>query len=298
MRRDWWKFLALLVPALTGCLSHTHKLQQPKLAGVALNADAVQLVEAINHRYDQVNSLTATVEFAASVGGAHKGQETDYTSIPGYILFRKPKMLRVLGLVPVLRTHAFDLASNGENFTLLIPPRSRAIIGSNAVTKPTANPLENMRPEFFLQAMLIHSIAPDRIVSLTNSSATTVDTKNKQLLETPQYELTVLNPGKEGGSPGVVKVFQARQVIKFSRVNLMATEQDIYNKDGDMETQVLYGPYQTFNGVLYPSTITITRPLEEYRIALTVEKITFNQPLPDEQFESKVPAGYKVQNMP
>jgi len=155
-----------------------------------------------------------------------------------------------------------------------------------------------MRPEFFLQAMLIHSIAPDRIVSLTNSSATTVDTKNKQLLETPQYELTVLNPGKEGGSPGVVKVFQARQVIKFSRVNLMATEQDIYNKDGDMETQVLYGPYQTFNGVLYPSTITITRPLEEYRIALTVEKITFNQPLPDEQFESKVPAGYKVQNMP
>lgn len=289
--------MALMVPALTGCLSHTHKLQQPKLAGIALNADAVQLVEAINRRYDQVNSLTATVEFAASVGGAHKGKETDYTSIPGYILFRKPKMLRVLGLVPVLRTHAFDLASNGDNFTLLIPPKSRAIIGSNAVTKPAANPLENMRPGFFLEAILIHNISPDRIVSLTNSSATTVDTKNKQLLETPQYELTVLDPGK-GGAPGVVKVFQAHRVIKFSRVNLMATEQDIYNKDGDMETQVLYGPYQTFNGMLYPSTITIDRPLEEYRIALTVEKITFNQPLPDEQFESKVPAGYKVQRMP
>jgi hypothetical protein len=297
MRRDWWKLLALLVPALTGCLSHTHKLQQPKLAGVALDADAVQLVEAINHRYDQVNSLTATVEFAASVGGAHKGQETDYTSIPGYILFRKPTMLRVLGLVPVLRTHAFDLASNGDNFTLLIPPRSRAIVGSNAVSKPAANPLENMRPEFFLDAILIHNISPDRIVSLTNSSTTTVDTKNKQLLETPQYELTVLNPGDEGGSPGVVKVFQARRVIKFSRINLMATEQDLYNKDGDMETQVLYGPYQTFNGMPYPSTVTIKRPLEEYRIALTVEKITFNQPLPDEQFESKVPAGYKVQRM-
>ncbi len=183
MRRDWLKFLALLVPVLTGCLSHTRKLQQPKLAGVALNADAVQLVEAINHRYEQVNSLTATVDFAASVGGAHKGQETDYTSIQGYILFRKPTMLRVLGLVPVFRTHAFDLASNGENFTLLIPPKSRAIIGSNAVTKPAANPLENLRPEFFLQSILIHSIPPDRIVSLTNSSATTVDPKNKQLLK-------------------------------------------------------------------------------------------------------------------
>ena len=105
-------------------------------------------------------------------------------------------------------------------------------------------------------------------------------------------------PARKAGLPEWSKVFQAQQVIKFSRVNLMPTEQDIYNKDGDMETQVLYGPYQTFNGMLYPSTITINRPLEEYRIALTVEKITFNQPLPDEQFESKVPAGYKVQNMP
>ncbi len=108
----------------------------------------------------------------------------------------------------------------------------------------------------------------------------------------------MFDPGKEGGAPGVVKVFQPRQVIQFSRVNLMPTEQDIYNRDGDLETQVLYGPYQTFNGMLFPSTITINRPLEEYRIALTVEKITFNQPLPDEQFESKVPEGYKVQNMP
>ena len=58
MRRDWWKLLALLLPVLTGCLSHTRKLQQPKLAGMALNADAVQLVEAVNHRFDQVNNLT------------------------------------------------------------------------------------------------------------------------------------------------------------------------------------------------------------------------------------------------
>src|SRR6201999_2220459 len=172
----------------------------PKLAGVAKNAEAEQLVEAINHRYEQVNNLTATVDFAASVGGAHKGQETDYTSIRGYIIFQKPKMLRVLGLVPVLHTHAFDLASNGETFTLLIPPRRRAVVGSNSVTNPAANPLENMRPEFFLDSILIHSISPDRIVSLTNSSATTVDAKNKQLIETPQYELTVLDPGHQDGS--------------------------------------------------------------------------------------------------
>ena len=299
MRRDWLKLLALLLPVLTGCLSHTRKLQQPKPAGMAMNADAVQLVEAINYRFDKVNNLTATVDFAASVGGAHKGQETDYTSIRGYIIFQKPKMLRVLGLVPVLHTHAFDLASNGESFTLLIPPRSRAIVGSNSVTSPAANPLENMRPEFFLDAILIHSIPSDRIVSLTNSSTTTMDPRTKQLIETPQYELTVLNPGQAGGPPGIARVFQAQRVIKFSRVDLLPTEQDIYDKDGDLETQVLYGKYQTYSGIQFPSTITINRTLQEYRIGLTVEKVIFNQPLPDDQFvPPKIPAGYKVQRMP
>jgi hypothetical protein len=299
MRRDWLKFLALLLPVLTGCLSHTRKLQQPKSAGVAMNADAVQLVEAINYRFDRVNSLTATVDFAASVGGAHKGQETDYTSIRGYIIFQKPKMLRVLGLVPVLHTHAFDLASNGENFTLLIPPRSRAIVGSNSVTNPAANPLENMRPEFFLDAILIHSVSADRIVSLTNSSTTAMDPRTKQLIETPQYELTVLNPGPAGGPAGMAKVFQAQRVIKFSRVDLLPTEQDIYDKDGDLETQVLYGKYQTYSGIQFPSTITINRTLQEYRIGLTVEKVIFNQPLPDDQFvPPKIPESYKVQRMP
>jgi hypothetical protein len=156
-----------------------------------------------------------------------------------------------------------------------------------------------MRPQFFLDAILIHSIPADRIVSLTNSSATTVDSKNKRLIETPQYELTVLNPGHTVEVPGMAQVYQALRVIKFSRVDLMPTEQDIYNKDGDMETQVLYGPYQTFTGIPFPSTITINRPLEEYRVALEVEKVIFNQPLPDEQFEPpKVPAGYKVQRLP
>jgi hypothetical protein len=298
MRRDWWKLLALVVPVLTGCLSHTRKLQQIQSAGTAMNADAIQLVEAVNRRYDQVNSLTAPVDFAASVGGAHKGKQTDYTSIHGYILFRKPQMLRVLGLVPVLRTHAFDLASNGKTFTLLIPPKSQAIQGSTDVTTRVANPLENMRPEIFLDSLVIHSIAPDRIVSLTTSNETALEPQSKQLIETPHYDLAVLAPVTPGASSRLARVATPQRVIHFSRVNLMPTEQDIYDSGGDLETQVLYGPYQTYNGVPFPSTITINRPLDEFRLVLTIEKVTFNQPLSDEQFQSEVPKGYKLQKLP
>lgn len=290
--------LALLLPVLTGCLSHTRKLQQPKLAGTVLDSDAVQLVQAVNHRYEAVSSLTVSVDIAASVGGAHTGQQTDYTSVPGHILFRKPQMLRVLGFVPVLRTLAFDLASDGANFTLVVPHESRAYEGTNAVSKPSPKALENLRPAVFLESILIHSIDPDRIVSLTSSSKTALDAKNKQLIETPEYDLTVLNPGTANPTAGLPQVFKATRVIHFSRVDLMPTEQDIYNNDGALETQVLYGPYQAFNGTPFPSTITILRPLEEYRIVLTVGKVIFNQELTDEMFQSKVPANYKIEKLP
>jgi outer membrane lipoprotein-sorting protein len=298
MRRDWLKLLALLLPVSTGCLSHTRILQKSKLAGAVLNADATQLVAGINRRYDGVTSLSATVDFAASVGGAHKGKQTDYTSIRGYIRLRKPQMLRVLGYVPVVHLRAFDLASDGKTFTLLIPRSNRAILGSNSVTTPAANPLENLRPGIFLDSILIRSVSPDRIVSLTNSSHTTLEPRTKQVIEQPQYDLAVLTAENSNSSPKLAEVAKPLRVIHFSRVDLMPTEQDIYNADGDVETQVLYGPYQDFNGTQFPSKITINRLLEEYSITLTVEKLTLNEPLADDQFELKVPEGYKVEKMP
>jgi hypothetical protein len=297
MRRDWLKVLALLLPVLTGCLSHTRKLQQPKPAGIALNADAVQLVEAVNLRYERVTSLSATVDFAASVGGVHKGQQTDYTSIHGYIRLRKPQMLRVLGYLPVVRLRAFDLASDGKTFTMLIPPRSRAIEGDNSVTTPAANPMENLRPDVFFDSILIHGISADSIVSLTNSSQTKLDPKTKQLIEQPQYDLTVLKPGERSSSPGLPQLGTPLRVIHFNRINLMPIGQDVYNAAGDLETQVVYGPYQDFNGTQFPGTISINRLLDEFRITITVEKLELNQPLADDQFEVKVPADYKLQKL-
>ena len=297
MRRDWLRFLTLLLPLLTGCLSHTRKLQQPKLAGTVLNADVLQLVETINQRYDEMSSLTATIDFTASVGGSHRGEQTDYASCLGYILFRKPHMLRVLILVPVLHSRAMDLVSDGTSFTLLIPPRNRAIEGKNSVTKPANNPLENLRPDIFVDAILIHSISPDQIVSLIHESATVQNIHSKQLVELPEYDLTVLSEAPSTLSPTLAQVAKPLRIIRFSRLDLLPIEQDIYNADGGLETQVLYGPYQDFGGIRFPSTVDINRPLDEYRIRLAVDKITVNQPLTDDQFVLKIPEGVQVRKL-
>lgn len=291
MNKRWFKAMAMLLPVLTGCLSHTHRVPRPKMPTVVLSADAAQLISRINEKYDSVQSLNATVEFRASVGGARKGKVTDYTSFSGYILLRKPEMLRVLGLVPVLHTRAFDLASDGTTFKLLIPPKNKAIVGLNRVTTPSKNALENMRPNIFFDSLLIHSVGPNDLYSVTTETRTVPDRKTKQVTVQPDYDLNIMR--REGNSNQLIP----ERVIHFNRTDLLPYEEDIYDQSGDIQTQAIYGPDQTFGDIKFPGTITIRRPLEEYQIVITFEKVRLNLKLSDSQFQLKIPAGTVVQKM-
>ena len=82
-----------------------------------------------------------------------------------------------------------------------------------------------------------------------------------------------MKAGERSSSAKLPQLVTPLRVIHFSRVNLLPIGQDIYNAAGDLETQVVYGPYQDFNGTQFPATITINRLLDEFRITLTVEKI-------------------------
>lgn len=291
MRKFLFQAIALCLPALTGCLSHTRKLPKPKMPSVVLSADVQQLVSNINKQYDSIQTLNATVEFQASVGGEQKGKITDYTSVRGYVLLRKPEMLRVLGLVPVLNTRAFDLASDGKTFKLWIPHENKAIVGTNTVSKPSAKPLENMRPYIFFDSLVIHGIGADKFLSLTTDTKTVLDPKRKQLLLEPEYNLGVFR--KDSNS----NVLVPERVIHISRVDLLPNGEDIYDKDGNIQTQAVYGPYESFGDFRFPGSITIKRPLEEYQIVITFQKVVVNQPLPDDQFQLDVPKGTQIQSL-
>jgi outer membrane lipoprotein-sorting protein len=293
------RFRALTVcllglPFLTGCLYHTRQLQQPKSAGPALDEGAAQLVMGVNERYNSFQTLSATVEFSAQIGGAKRGKETDTTSFGGYILLRKPDSLRVLGLVPVLRTHAFDLASDGTTFKLYIPYKNKAITGPNSVTEKSANAIENLRPNVFFDSVLVPAIPPDRLVELTKGS--TVTMRGKEKVETPEYNLSVVSPVTQDGNVPV-HIIQPQRIIHFDRTTLLPNGQDTYNAAGEIETRVRYGPYQHFGNALFPGVITIERPLEEYQITITVDKLTVNQTLNDEQFQLTIPPNVPTQHL-
>jgi outer membrane lipoprotein-sorting protein len=285
---------ALSLPLLlSGCfiLSTTRKLPVPKAPAIELTVTPEELVTQLNQRWAALNSLTASVEIQASVVKTKEGVAKDYTTFRGVILLRKPEMLRVFGRVPVIGTEMFDMVSDGKEFTLYVPSKNKAIRGSNSLKTKSSSQLENMRPGFFLDAMVVRGLDPDDLYSVTADTVTVEDTAKKHLYSVPEYILTVMRR-KAGGQQ-----LAPLRVITFHRDDLLPSREDVYDSDGNLETQVTYGPYQDFDSIKFPSKITIKRPLEEFQIVMTVESVKENLPLPDEQFQVKIPEGTQIQNL-
>lgn len=291
--RDCLRMAAVLLflPLLNGCLVRTRSVKQAKVPSIVLSATADELVKSINDHCQEIHSLRATVEFQATEGGPLKGKEKTFASFSGYILLRKPESLRVIGLLPILRTRAFDMATDGNTFKLLIPHDSKVIEGPNTVTKESSNALENFRPNVFSDSLLIKCISPSDLVALTSDTKTEVDPKLKQLIEQPEYDLTIVRRKEKG------QELIPERVIHFSRIDMHPFQEDIYDTKGAIQTQAIYGPLQTFGTEKFPGTITIKRPLEELQIVITFQVVTINPTLPDSQFELEVPRGMKVQKL-
>jgi outer membrane lipoprotein-sorting protein len=283
---------SLSIVGLTGCLKHTRILEKPQLPTVVLSVSSQQLIEALDQRYDSIHSLNATVLIRASVGGASKGKVTDYTSIHGYILLRQPDMLRVLGLLPVVDTRAFDMASNGKTFTLLIPHYNEAFVGSGAVTTPAANPLMNLRPAVFYDSLLVGKVSPTDLIYVTSDTRIAPIPHSKHFVEEPDYELGILLRIDD------TQRLLPERVIHISRTNLLPYQQDEYDRKGILVTKTLYSNYQTVDQISYPMHIVINRPIDGYKLDLTIEKLTLNHPLNNEQFRLKIPTGTKIKHLP
>jgi hypothetical protein len=296
----------LLLPALTGCLlTHHHTVLRVEPA-LAQNATVDQLVQLVNTQFDAVESLNASVAIDVSVGGALTGAVTDYPEFNGYILLRKPTDMRILMLVPVLHTTAMDMVSNGTDFKLWIKPKNCALEGSEVETVPVAGqktpsvalcnttsvPTTVTRwPQIFLDSMLIRGVGPDELVSLTSDTQILVSANGKHATEQPDYDLNILR--RKGAS----NELETLRVIHFNRTTLVPYRQDIYDDQGRLATTTLYDQYKAFGDKQFPTALTIKRPVEEFEVRMTINKLTVNQKMEDDQFELNIPAGVPVQKM-
>lgn len=276
--------LVFLALPLTGCLFRSRKVTQILSTAPLKSATRDELISYVNTQASRITSMQATVDIDTSVGGVKKGKITDYQQIRGFVLARKPAMLRMIGLLPLVRSTAFDMVSDGRMFKLWIPPKNRFIVGQdNVETHNIAQPLENIRPQQIYDALLLPTIDP-QTVALVDDTETVYDAKGHPAQQ-PDYVLLVI----EKTDPP----YLSRRIV-FSRADLLPHHQFIYNKSGELVTEAHYQGYKDFGGVSFPSQIEITRPQEEYDITLTILKLDLNRPLSDDKFVLAQPHGAQV----
>jgi hypothetical protein len=278
-------FVALL-PTM-GCLFRTRPVEDQYSKAPLRETTQQGLIDTINQQAEAIHTLKATVDIDSSAGGIKKGHVTDYKEIRGYVLAKKPDALHMIGLMPFVRTTAFDMVSDGQDFKLWIPPKNKFVVGENQVATPNPDqPMENIRPQNIYEALLIRRIDPNtEIAVLENGYETLHDGKGHRVLQ-EDYELTVI---KKSGDGWILE----RKII-FGRTDLKPHRQFIYSEDGKVATDAKYAEYKDFNGFSFPSRIEIFRPEEEYDITLNMLKLDINTPLRDDQFVLEQPAGAQV----
>jgi outer membrane lipoprotein-sorting protein len=270
----------------TGCLFRTRRVEQTISPVPLKSATKEQLIAYINSQAAKIQTMQATVDIDTSVGGAKKGKVTEYKEIRGYVLARKPAMLRMIGLLPIIRNTAFDMVSDGREFKVSIPPKNRFVVGRNDVTVPNPQqPLENLRPQIIYDALLLRPIdQQNEKAVLENGIEIVADDKNRKFQQA-DYMIDVINSGNAGGD-----AWLSRKIV-FSRVDLLPHRQLIYDEAGDLVTEASYSNYKDNAGVLFPSVIEIRRPEEEYDITLRMVKLEINLPLDNTKFVLNKPPG-------
>jgi outer membrane lipoprotein-sorting protein len=278
-------FLLLSSTVLTtGCLFRTRRVEQTISPVPLKSATKEQLIAYINSQAAKIQTMQATVDIDTAVGGAKKGKVTEYKEIRGYVLARKPAMLRMIGLLPILRNTAFDMVSDGREFKVSIPPKNRFVVGRNDVMVPNPQqPLENLRPQIIYDALLLRPIDQQNEKAVLENGTEIVSGDKNRKFQQADYVIDVIHLG-DGDA------WLSRKIV-FSRVDLLPHRQLIYDESGDLVTDASYSDYKDNAGVLFPSVIEIRRPEEEYDITLHMVKLEINLPLDSTKFVLEKPPG-------
>ena len=252
----------------------------PNARPIALEATPEQLLDRYNSLARNLQSLNATVELKLSAGSAYTGVISEYHEVKGFLLASRPYNIRVIGQVPVIGETVFDMASDGRDFEVSIPTKNKFLAGPTSLNRPSAKPVENLRPQHLVDALLWPEVRKEEI--------TLPEEFNEESARF--YVLTVLRGGYQS---------EILRKIWFDRADLHFVRLQSYGPQGSLLSDVRYAnwqPLDTPGSMLaeYPRSIRIDRPHDEYRLDMTVTKIALNESLAPDRFQLAAPQGAEI----
>ena len=267
--------LLLLVQA--GCIKKTTVVPQSERLLPAQTATRSELLQALQEKSKQLETLKATVGIEFSRGGAKSGVLDEYRETKGYVFVERPSHIRVQVQMPVVLTTVAIMVSDGQQYRLSIPIKNQfAIEDVNAPISPDSS-LSNLRPQIFLDGLF---------VDITQY-------ENKQ----PLFEEAVVGTH----SYYVFSFFdnsdsepQLLEKLWIDRTDMEVSRKQVFGKDGRLETDVDYQNYAGEVGKRYPNAIIIHRPIEDFTVKMTFQQTTMNEKLDAKIFDLPRPEGSKL----
>src|SRR5450755_4816471 len=221
--------VCLLTVGLSSCLARRRLIARKgaSTTQTLLTADRQTLLDSVTRQFDAVRDFNAEVDMFTALGTAEKSKITEYKEVRAYILFRGPADIRLIGLYPVVRTKAFDMASNGLDFKLYIPSRNRFVVGRNEIEELSPNKIENLRPQHFLDALRV------RPVDLKTEKVLLMNLTDE---DNAFYIIPVVHENAGGQ-------LQLSRSIWFNRYNLTIARQFIFDVTGNILTDARYSDW-------------------------------------------------------
>jgi outer membrane lipoprotein-sorting protein len=287
-RRDGWCIvsLALAIALAGGCaVSRKTVVKKPSGPPVTLQtASKQQLIESYDHQAQSITSMNAAVTMVLTAGSAYTGLIEQYHEVSGFILAQKPADVRVIGQVPVVGTDIFDMVSDGKMFHIFIPSKNKFIVGPAQLERPSAKPIENLRPQHLTGALFWNEISPNDPVLLEQSTQGSA----------AYYVLTVIHRVGPPAATAAEANWEIARKIWFDRVNLNVSRIQTYDSGGQLASDVAYSDWSSFGAERYPRQISVNRPASDYNLDIHIVRLTLNLTITPDRFVLKQPAGTEL----
>ena len=294
---------------------------------VVKEATREELLDQYNQIARNVKSLNGTVELKPTAGSKYSGVIDEYHEVKAFLLAEREAQIRVIGQAPVVGTTVFDMASDGESFAVSIPSKKKFIVGPVALEKTSSKPIENLRPQHLLDALLWPEVRKEEAVLLEEFNG-----ENARF-----YVLTVLRGGYQT---------EILRKIWFDRVDLHVARLQTYGPKGMLLSDVRFADWEPLDGGgghsnastgagsgggsnenmvagqasgsnasvagqssnsnasaaagpargvnEFARTIRIERPHDDYTLNLQVLKIALNEEIPAERFKLEQPSSEEL----
>jgi outer membrane lipoprotein-sorting protein len=265
---------------------------------VAKDATREELLAAYNAIARNTKTLNATVELKPTAGSRYSGVIEEYHEVKAFLLAERPAEVRMIGQAPVIGKTVFDMASDGDTFRVSIPTKNKFLVGSVAGERNSTKPIENLRPQHLLDALLWPEIRKEEAVTMREFN-------NEQ---GRYYVLTVLRGGYQ---------LEELREIWFDRANLQVARIQNFGPKGTLLSDVSFSDWEPLDSsataqssassasagsapeptagiTSFPRAILIDRPHDDYKLEMQVAKIAVNEDIPEDRFKLEQPAGSEL----